>query len=119
MQTVDLILKNAESLVYDESLRTYRRITDDIIVKDKKIFAIGSSQNYSAKTSLDLKGLTVLPGLIDAQVHFREPGLTHKEDLESGTRAAVLGGITSVFEMPNTQPSTTTPETLSEKLQLA
>lgn len=119
MQTVDLILKNAESLIYDENLRTYRRTTDDIIVKDKKIFAIGSSQNYSARTTLNLQGLTILPGLIDAQVHFREPGLTHKEDLESGTRAAVLGGITSVFEMPNTQPSTTTVATLNEKLQLA
>jgi dihydroorotase len=66
-----------------------------------------------------VKGLHVLPGAIDSQVHFREPGPTHKEDLETGSRAAVLGGVTSVFEMPNTAPPTTTAEALNDKLTRA
>jgi dihydroorotase len=67
----------------------------------------------------DLTGLHLLPGVIDSQVHFREPGLTHKEDLESGTRAAALGGVTTVFEMPNTTPSTTTQDSLEDKIHRA
>ena len=61
----------------------------------------------SADEKIDCTGLHVLPGVIDSQVHFREPGLEHKEDLETGSRAAVLGGVTAVFEMPNTKPLTT------------
>lgn len=68
---------------------------------------------------MDLRGLTVLPGLIDSQVHFREPGMTHKEDLETGTRGAALGGITSIFEMPNTIPPTTTEELFRDKQKRA
>jgi dihydroorotase len=67
----------------------------------------------------DATGLTVLPGVIDTQVHFREPGLEWKEDLETGSRAAVLGGVTTVFEMPNTMPNTTDPGTLADKLERA
>ena len=59
----------------------------------------------------------MLPGVVDSQVHFREPGLEHKEDLESGSRAAVLGGVTTVFEMPNTNPLTTSAETLADKVR--
>ena len=59
----------------------------------------------------------ILPGVIDTQVHFREPGPTHKEDLESGSRSAVLGGVTGVFEMPNTDPNTTSAETLADKVK--
>ena len=66
---------------------------------------------------VDCKGLHVLPGVIDTQVHFREPGATHKEDLESGSRSAVMGGVTAVFEMPNTDPLTITPETLADKVK--
>jgi len=73
----------------------------------------------SAASVLEARGLTVLPGAIDSQVHFRDPGLTHKEDLESGSRAAVLGGITAFFEMPNTNPSTLTAGDLAEKLRRA
>ena len=62
-------------------------------------------------------GLHILPGVIDSQVHFREPGLEHKEDLESGSRSAVLGGVTAVFEMPNTKPLTTSAETLEDKIR--
>jgi dihydroorotase len=65
---------------------------------------------------IDVAGLHVLPGVIDSQVHFREPGAEAKEDLEHGARAAVLGGVTAVFEMPNTNPTTTTPEALADKV---
>jgi dihydroorotase len=68
---------------------------------------------------VDAAGLTVLPGVIDTQVHFREPGLEWKEDLETGSRAAALGGVTAVFEMPNTEPNTTDPDTLADKLERA
>ena len=66
---------------------------------------------------VDCTGLHILPGVIDDQVHFREPGLDHKEDLESGSRAAVMGGVTAVFEMPNTDPQTTTAEALADKVK--
>jgi dihydroorotase len=91
----------------------------DIAIKDGLILDLANSINLPAAQVINLKGLTVLPGVIDSQVHFREPGLTHKEDLETGTRAAVLGGVTSVFEMPNTTPSTSTKEAFNEKLRLA
>ena len=68
---------------------------------------------------IDAAGLHVLPGVIDTQVHFREPGLEHKEDLETGSRAAVAGGVTAVFEMPNTKPLTTSAETLADKVRRA
>ena len=87
-------------------------------LSDGKIVWIGNDTPTAQKT-IDATGLHVLPGCIDAQVHFREPGLTHKEDLESGTRGAALGGITTVLEMPNTNPSTTTSQALAEKLALA
>ena len=73
----------------------------------------------ASRETLDLTGLHVLPGVIDPQVHFREPGGEHKEDLETGTRAAVLGGVTTILEMPNTEPPTTTASALEEKLRLA
>lgn len=93
--------------------------TLDIGVRDGRIEAIGSLGATDAAKRLDATGLLVLPGVIDTQVHFREPGFEHKEDLESGTRAAVLGGVTAIFEMPNTRPSTTTPEALNDKLHRA
>jgi dihydroorotase len=88
-------------------------------VRDGKFAALDDLRTASAGTVLDAAGLTVLPGVIDTQVHFREPGLEHKEDLESGTRGAVLGGVTAVFEMPNTRPSTLTADDLAAKLQRA
>jgi dihydroorotase len=88
----------------------------DIAVRDGRFALIGDVGAASAAETIDARGLHVLPGVIDSQVHFREPGLTHKEDLESGTRAAALGGVTCVFEMPNTKPSTTTPDLISDKL---
>jgi dihydroorotase len=91
----------------------------DIGVTAGRIAAIGSLSGASAGEVIDCKGLHVLPGVIDSQVHFREPGLTHKEDLETGSRAAVMGGVTAVFEMPNTNPLTTSPEALEGKLKAA
>ncbi|RUY85744.1 dihydroorotase, partial [Mesorhizobium sp. M7A.F.Ca.CA.003.01.2.1] len=79
----------------------------DIGVKDGRIAAIGDLRQASAGETIDCRGLHILPGVVDSQVHFREPGLEHKEDLETGSRAAVLGGVTAVFEMPNTNPLTT------------
>jgi dihydroorotase len=91
----------------------------DIGVRDGKIVALEElSQSYAGET-IDCRGLTVLPGVIDSQVHFREPGGEHKEDLETGSRAAVLGGVTAVFEMPNTEPQTVSAAALDDKLARA
>ena len=86
-------------------------------VRDGRIVGIGVTGD--AGETIDCTGLDVLPGVIDSQVHFREPGLEHKEDLESGSRAAVLGGVTAVFEMPNTKPNTDTAQALDDKLARA
>jgi dihydroorotase len=91
----------------------------DIGVIGGRIAAIGSLGRARAAEIFEAKGLTVLPGAIDSQVHFREPGNEHKEDLESGSRAAVLGGVTAVFEMPNTAPPTTTRAAIDDKLARA
>ncbi len=88
----------------------------DIGLRDGRIAEIGDLSQASAGETIDCTGLTVLPGVIDSQVHFREPGATHKEDLETGSRAAVMGGVTAVFEMPNTNPLTTTAERLADKV---
>ena len=89
----------------------------DIGVRDGLIAEIGDLSRFDAGERVDCRGLTVLPGVIDSQVHFREPGLEHKEDLETGSRAAALGGVTAVFEMPNSNPLTTTVETLADKVR--
>lgn len=91
----------------------------DIAIVDGRIDKISSSINEPAFRTIKAHGLHVLPGIIDSQVHFREPGLTHKEDLETGTKAAILGGVTTIFEMPNTNPATTTKEAFEEKLRRA
>jgi dihydroorotase len=91
----------------------------DIGVREGRIAAIGDLATASAGEVFDARGLHVLPGVIDTQVHFREPGNEHKEDLETGTRAAALGGVTAVFEMPNTAPPTTSAEALADKLARA
>ncbi|MBA5779271.1 dihydroorotase [Stappia sp. F7233] len=88
----------------------------DVAIKDGRIAGIGSFDPAQAGDVVDCTGLHVLPGVIDTQVHFREPGLEHKEDLESGARAAVMGGVTAVFEMPNTKPETTSEAALADKV---
>ncbi|HEX3675162.1 MAG TPA: dihydroorotase [Rhizomicrobium sp.] len=91
----------------------------DVGVIGGRIAAIGALSGAKAAEVFDAKGLHVLPGVIDTQVHFREPGNAHKEDLETGSRAAVLGGVTAVFEMPNTFPPTTTRAAIEDKLARA
>ena len=109
----DLIVKNGTILNYNQD-----PVVADIAISKGKIDKIGSNLG-EAKNQLDASGLTIIPGLIDSQVHFREPGLTHKEDLSSGSKAAVLGGICTFFEMPNTKPATITLEKIEEKIKLA
>ena len=109
--TYDLILTGGIVVNHDgEGLR-------DIGVKNGRIAAIGDLHQASAGETIDCRGLHILPGVVDSQVHFREPGLEHKEDLETGSRAAVLGGVTAVFEMPNTNPLTTSEATLADKVR--
>jgi dihydroorotase len=93
-------------------------VTTDIGVRGGRIVAFGDLP-ANAATVFDAAGLTVLPGVIDEQVHYREPGLIHKEDLASGSLGAVLGGVTTVFEMPNTDPATTTAELIADKVKRA
>jgi dihydroorotase len=109
----DLILKGGTVVNHDGSGRR------DIGIVDGRIAALGSFSPKQAGEVIDCKGLHILPGVIDSQVHFREPGLEHKEDLETGSHAAVLGGVTAVFEMPNTKPLTTSEEALTDKVKRA
>ena len=101
-QRFDTILKSGTVVNQDgEGIR-------DIGITGGRIAAIGGLNTDFAGEVIDCKGLHILPGVMDTQVHFREPGLTHKEDLETGSRSAVMGGVTAVFEMPNTNPLTVT-----------
>jgi dihydroorotase len=109
---LDLIIKNGSCYI-DKDLKD-----QDIAIKDGKIIKIGKIE-IESKEIFDAKGLIVLPGCIDTQTHFREPGSTDTEDLHSGSRAAIVGGITSVFEMPNTNPSTSNKIEFQKKLDLA
>ncbi len=110
-QTYDVILRGGTVVNQDgEGPR-------DVAISNGRIAAIGGLGQASAGETIDCKGLHILPGVMDTQVHFREPGLTHKEDLETGSRGAVLGGVTAVFEMPNTDPLTITAETFADKVK--
>ena len=91
----------------------------DIGIRHGRIAALGDLRAAKSADVLDVGGLHVLPGVIDSQVHFREPGLEQKEDLETGARAAVMGGVTAVFEMPNTKPLTTDAAALADKVRRA
>ena len=119
MTEFDLIIKNADIVTFSETANQMVQERTDIAVKNGKIANLGSLGNSTAAKVIDATHLTVLPGVIDSQVHFREPGLTHKEDIESGSRAAILGGVTTYFEMPNTNPATTTKELFEDKLRIA
>src|ERR1700749_367141 len=91
-----------------------------IAVKDGKIHAIGAREAMpAASETLDATGMHVLPGAIDVHVHFRDPGYSHKEDFGSGTAAAAFGGVTTVFDMPNTIPTVANAEVLTAKHKLA
>jgi len=112
-ETFDLVLRGGTLVSHDGIA------IGDIGVRDGRIVAIGSIDAASAGDVVDATGLHVLPGVIDTQVHFREPGNEHKEDLDAGSRGAVLGGVTAVFEMPNTSPLTTNAAALEDKLARA
>ncbi len=112
-ETYDLIVRGGEVVNHAG------RGPADVGVTGGKIQAIGDLGQASAGEVFDAKGLTVLPGVMDTQVHFRDPGMDWKENQETGSRAAVLGGVTSVFEMPNTEPTTSTAEALNDKLSRA
>ncbi|MDH3703873.1 MAG: dihydroorotase [Alphaproteobacteria bacterium] len=112
-QSYDLLITNGLCVTPSGTVEA------DIGVRNGKIVKIGVPSGASAETVFDARGLHVLPGVIDTQVHFREPGMEHKEDLESGTRAAVKGGVTTVFEMPNTSPLTDSAAALAEKFDRA
>lgn len=96
-----------------------REVVGDVVVRDGVIAEVAPRASRPAGEVVDGRGLVLLPGAVDAQVHFRDPGLTHKEDLESGSRAAAAGGVTAYLEMPNTRPSTTTRGALAAKLARA
>ena len=108
--TFDLLLRNGVVVNQDGTGRA------DIGVIGGRIARIGDLGHASAAETIDCTGLHVLPGVIDSQVHFREPGAEHKEDLESGSRAAAMGGVTAVFEMPNTSPLTIDADRLADKV---
>ena len=112
-ENYDLLLKNGKVVLPDG-------IKDvNVGVVKGKIQAISDNSNISADEIFDCRGLHVLPGVIDSQVHFREPGNEHKETLESGMKSAAMGGVTAVFEMPNTNPLTITNEAIDDKLERA
>lgn len=114
----DLLIKDAFCVLPTPNSRLVVEQAD-VAIKDGTIVQIGSPLNVTASEVINAKGLHLLPGIIDTHVHLREPGLTHKEDFYSGTASAVLGGVTTVFDMPNTSPPTTSQEALTHKLQLA
>ncbi len=107
-----LIIKNGSCYIDGKLIKS------DIGLYENKIKKIGNIEENNSKV-YDASGKVVLPGVIDTQVHFREPGSTDAEDLESGSRAAVLGGVTSLFEMPNTNPPTANLKEFEKKLQAA
>jgi dihydroorotase len=92
-----------------------------VLIDGERIAALGADapQNLTADRVVDAHGMLLLPGAIDCHVHFREPGLTHKADINSESRAAIAGGVTSYFDMPNCKPTTTTNDALQQKMQIA
>ena len=115
MKLKTILIKNA-NIVNEGTI-----FSGDVLIEGEFIKEI--SESISAKSSdvhiIDAEGKYLLPGVIDDQVHFREPGLTHKADIETESKAAIAGGITSFIEMPNTNPQTTTVEKLEEKFAIA
>ncbi|WP_200974736.1 dihydroorotase [Echinicola sp. 20G] len=108
-------------LITDANIVNEGKITrGDVFIQNGLIFSVGGDlKDFEADITIDAKGKYLLPGLIDDQVHFREPGLTHKAEIYTEAKAAVAGGITSFMEMPNTVPQSTTLELLEEKYKIA
>ncbi|MEW6454728.1 MAG: dihydroorotase family protein [Pseudomonadota bacterium] len=112
--TADLVIHNGK-VVSPDSV-----IDASVAIKEGTILSVGEpSAMPPARETLDAKGLHILPGAIDVHVHFRDPGYPHKEDFASGTAAAAFGGVTTVFDMPNTIPPVGTPELLAAKHKMA
>ncbi len=107
------LIRNATCVLPDETR------TASVLIEDAKILAIDPPETASADEVIDASGLHLIPGVIDDQVHFRDPGLTHKEDLHTGSLACAKGGVTTFLEMPNTSPTTTSVAALHDKLALA
>jgi dihydroorotase len=115
MSSPDLLIRGAQIILANGDL-----IVGDVLVRDRHIVEVGTEITCTQPTTeIDAEGLTLLPGVIDPQVHFREPGLEHKEDLFTATCACAKGGVTSFLEMPNTRPPTTNQQALDDKLQRA
>ena len=107
-------MQNKTLLIKNGYLATSKDICKmDIFISNGKISQVGDLSHVKSDHMIDVSNQYVLPGIIDPQVHFRDPGLTHKEDLHTGSMAAASGGITTFFEMPNTNPATTTIEKLN------
>jgi dihydroorotase len=111
--TYDLVVVNGTVVNHDGVWQ------GDVGIRDGKIAALGAIGAQAGAEAIDARGLHLLPGVIDSHLHFREPGAEHKEDLETGSRAAAMGGVTTVFEMPNTSPPTVTADALADKLRRA
>src|SRR5690348_10845604 len=107
------LIRHATVVFPDEIVRA------NVLLDGARIVAVDAAEHSRADEVVDAAGLHLLPGVIDDQVHFREPGATHKEDLASGARACAKGGVTTFLEMPNTAPPTITQARLDEKLELA
>ena len=112
--TMDYLIKNA-TVVNENKI-----FQNDILIKDERIEKVAATINlkYAIK-EIDATGLYLLPGVIDDQVHFREPGLTHKATIYTESKAAVAGGVTSFMEMPNTKPPAFTQQLLEDKYTIA
>jgi len=111
--TYDLVVVNGTVVNHDGVWQ------GDVGIRDGKIAALGAIGAQAGAEAIDARGLHLVPGVIDSHLHFREPGAEHKEDLETGSRAAAMGGVTTVFEMPNTSPPTVTADALADKLRRA
>lgn len=112
-QTYDLLIRNGTCMTPSGAVQC------DVGVRAGRVAALGDLSRADAERIIDATGLHVLPGVIDSQVHFREPGMEHKEDLGTGTAAAAMGGVTAVFDMPNTKPNTVTAADLADKCRRA
>src|SRR3990167_11227254 len=108
--SADLVIKNGWVVTPAETIR------GGVAIKDEKFVAIGTDDSLpDGKEVIDAKGNHILPGIIDGHVHFREPGLTYKEDFGTGSAAAVCGGVTTVIDMPNVVPPTADADKVKEK----
>ena len=110
---MDTLIRGA-TIVSSERMRLANVLISDGVIAD-----VNALPDAKADQVVEAEGLHLLPGVIDDQVHFRDPGLTHKEDLFTGSRACAKGGVTTFLEMPNTNPTTTTAQALEAKLELA